>query len=142
MITRRCSERRFFLRPDDDTNDAFIYCLGLAAMPSVPRLHAKPPRQSRKSSRTRCPIPPLHSQQSLLLWGITCAHLIALAYACPFIEEIGRQPVARRSPRRKTSRFLRFDSSQRNLGQEFSLLQSDPPSSSRVFFQNDPRQGF
>ena len=32
LITRRCSERRFFLRPDDDTNDAFIYCLGLAAL--------------------------------------------------------------------------------------------------------------
>jgi REP element-mobilizing transposase RayT len=31
MITRRCSERRFFLRPDDDTNNAFIYCLVLAA---------------------------------------------------------------------------------------------------------------
>jgi REP element-mobilizing transposase RayT len=31
MITRRCSERRFFLRPDDETNDAFIYCLVLAA---------------------------------------------------------------------------------------------------------------
>jgi REP element-mobilizing transposase RayT len=32
LITRRCSERRFFLRPDDDTNNAFIYCLALAAM--------------------------------------------------------------------------------------------------------------
>jgi REP element-mobilizing transposase RayT len=32
MITRRCSERRFFLRPDDDTNNAFIYCLVLAAL--------------------------------------------------------------------------------------------------------------
>ena len=32
MITRRCSERRFFLRPDEDTNNAFIYCLGLAAI--------------------------------------------------------------------------------------------------------------
>jgi putative transposase len=32
LITRRCSERRFFLRPDDDTNDAFICCLGLAAI--------------------------------------------------------------------------------------------------------------
>ena len=32
MITRRCSERRFFLRPDDETNNAFIYCLGLAAI--------------------------------------------------------------------------------------------------------------
>jgi len=31
IITRRCSERRFFLCPDDDTNDAFIYCLALAA---------------------------------------------------------------------------------------------------------------
>jgi putative transposase len=31
MITRRCSERRFFLRPDDETNNAFVYCLALAA---------------------------------------------------------------------------------------------------------------
>jgi hypothetical protein len=31
MLTRRCSERRFFLRPDDETNNAFIYCLALAA---------------------------------------------------------------------------------------------------------------
>jgi REP element-mobilizing transposase RayT len=31
MITRRCSERRFFLRPDEYTNNAFIYCLALAA---------------------------------------------------------------------------------------------------------------
>ena len=31
MITRRCSERRFFLRPDEETNNAFIYCLVLAA---------------------------------------------------------------------------------------------------------------
>ncbi len=32
MITRRCSERRFFLRPDDETNNAFVYCLALAAL--------------------------------------------------------------------------------------------------------------
>jgi hypothetical protein len=32
MITRRCSERRFFLHPDDETNNAFIYCLALAAI--------------------------------------------------------------------------------------------------------------
>jgi hypothetical protein len=31
MVTRRCSERRFFLRPDAETNNAFIYCLALAA---------------------------------------------------------------------------------------------------------------
>jgi putative transposase len=32
MISRRCSERRFFLRPEDETNNAFIYCLALAAI--------------------------------------------------------------------------------------------------------------
>jgi putative transposase len=31
LITRRCSERRFFLRPDPQTNNAFIYCLAVAA---------------------------------------------------------------------------------------------------------------
>jgi putative transposase len=31
MITRRCSERRFFMRPDAETTNAFIYCLALAA---------------------------------------------------------------------------------------------------------------
>ena len=31
MITRRCSERRFFMRPDRETNNAFIYCLAFAA---------------------------------------------------------------------------------------------------------------
>jgi len=31
LITRRCSERRFFLRPDRETNNAFIYCLAVAA---------------------------------------------------------------------------------------------------------------
>ena len=31
LITRRCSERRFFLRPDHKTNQAFVYCLADAA---------------------------------------------------------------------------------------------------------------
>jgi REP-associated tyrosine transposase len=31
MFTRRCSERRFFLRPDAATTNAFWYCLGWAA---------------------------------------------------------------------------------------------------------------
>jgi REP element-mobilizing transposase RayT len=31
MITRRCSERRFLLLPDHETNNAFIYCLAVAA---------------------------------------------------------------------------------------------------------------
>jgi putative transposase len=31
LMTRRCSERRFFLRPDHKTNQAFLYCLAEAA---------------------------------------------------------------------------------------------------------------
>jgi REP element-mobilizing transposase RayT len=31
MVTRRCLERRFFLRPDREMTEAFIYCLAAAA---------------------------------------------------------------------------------------------------------------
>lgn len=31
MITRRCSQRQFLMRPDRETNNAFIYCLAYAA---------------------------------------------------------------------------------------------------------------
>jgi putative transposase len=31
MVTRRCTQRQFLMRPDDETNNAFIYCLGEAA---------------------------------------------------------------------------------------------------------------
>ena len=31
MITRRCTQRQFLLRPDDQTNNAFLYCLADAA---------------------------------------------------------------------------------------------------------------
>jgi REP element-mobilizing transposase RayT len=31
MITRRCTQRQFLLRPDDETNNAFLYCLAEAA---------------------------------------------------------------------------------------------------------------
>jgi len=31
LVTRRCSERRYFLRPDRETNNNFLYCLGYAA---------------------------------------------------------------------------------------------------------------
>jgi putative transposase len=31
MLTRRCSERRFFLRPSDETNNAYVYCFAVAA---------------------------------------------------------------------------------------------------------------
>jgi putative transposase len=31
MITRRCTQRQFLLRPDRATNNAFIYCLAVAA---------------------------------------------------------------------------------------------------------------
>jgi putative transposase len=40
MFTRRCSERRFFLRPDSTTNNAFWYCLGWAARTHGIILHA------------------------------------------------------------------------------------------------------
>lgn len=31
LVTRRCIGRRFPLRPDDALNNAFVYCLALAA---------------------------------------------------------------------------------------------------------------
>jgi putative transposase len=31
MVTRRCTQRQFLLRPDPETTNAFLYCLGLAA---------------------------------------------------------------------------------------------------------------
>ena len=31
MVTRRCTQRQFLLRPDAETNNAFLYCLGVAA---------------------------------------------------------------------------------------------------------------
>jgi len=34
LITRRCSERRFLMRPDRETNNAFVYCLALATRKS------------------------------------------------------------------------------------------------------------
>jgi putative transposase len=30
MITRRCTQRQFLLHPDDATNNAYLYCLGVA----------------------------------------------------------------------------------------------------------------
>jgi putative transposase len=32
MITRRCTQRQFLMRPDPETNNAFIYCLAEAAI--------------------------------------------------------------------------------------------------------------
>ena len=31
LITRRCTQRQFLMRPDRETNNAFIYCLAFAA---------------------------------------------------------------------------------------------------------------
>ena len=31
MVTRRCTQRQFLLRPDPTTTNAFVYCLALAA---------------------------------------------------------------------------------------------------------------
>jgi putative transposase len=40
LISRRCSERRFFLRPSDTTNDAFLYLLAVAAQRFQIQIHA------------------------------------------------------------------------------------------------------
>jgi REP element-mobilizing transposase RayT len=32
LVTRRCTQRQFLLRPDDETNNAFLYCYAYAAM--------------------------------------------------------------------------------------------------------------
>jgi putative transposase len=34
LVTRRCSERRFLMRPDRETNNAFVYCMAMAARKS------------------------------------------------------------------------------------------------------------
>jgi REP-associated tyrosine transposase len=34
LITRRCTQRQFLLRPDNATNNAFLYCLIHAALRS------------------------------------------------------------------------------------------------------------
>src|SRR5205085_7252164 len=31
MVTRRCTQRQFLMRPDRETNNAFIYCVAVAA---------------------------------------------------------------------------------------------------------------
>src|SRR5215467_2975956 len=31
MITRRCTQRQFLMRPDRETTNAFVYCLAVAA---------------------------------------------------------------------------------------------------------------
>jgi hypothetical protein len=31
MITRRCTQRQFLMRPDEETNNAYLYCLAVAA---------------------------------------------------------------------------------------------------------------
>ena len=31
MVTRRCTQRQFLMRPDDETNNAYVYCLAVAA---------------------------------------------------------------------------------------------------------------
>jgi REP element-mobilizing transposase RayT len=31
IVNRRCTQRQFLLRPDDETNNAFVYCLAVAA---------------------------------------------------------------------------------------------------------------
>jgi REP element-mobilizing transposase RayT len=40
MVTRRCTQRQFLLRPDRETTNAFIYCLALAAQRTQMRVLA------------------------------------------------------------------------------------------------------
>lgn len=40
LVTRRCIGRRFLLRPDDSLNNAFLYCLALAANKHSIAVHA------------------------------------------------------------------------------------------------------
>jgi putative transposase len=40
MVTRRCTQRQFLLRPDSETNNAFVYCLALATKRAHMRLVA------------------------------------------------------------------------------------------------------
>ena len=40
MLTRRCHQRTFRLRPSDPTNENFLYCLALAAAKTDCELHA------------------------------------------------------------------------------------------------------
>jgi len=40
MVTRRCTQRQFLLRPDRETTNAFIYCLALAAQRTEMRVLA------------------------------------------------------------------------------------------------------
>ncbi len=39
MVTRRCSERRFFLLASKEANQCFVYCLGAAAQKHGIELH-------------------------------------------------------------------------------------------------------
>ena len=38
MVTRRCTQRQLLLRPDEETNNAFLYCLAEAAQRGDVRL--------------------------------------------------------------------------------------------------------
>ncbi|HET9960496.1 MAG TPA: transposase, partial [Polyangiaceae bacterium] len=40
MISRRCVQRQFLLRPDDRTNQCFLFCLALAAQRAGVRIVA------------------------------------------------------------------------------------------------------
>ena len=56
IFTRRCSERRFFLRPDSMTNNTFWYCLGWTAQTKGIVLHVamSPPRPRGRHRPARC----------------------------------------------------------------------------------------
>lgn len=40
LVTRRCAQRQFFLRPSKTTNDSFLYLLAVAAQRFEIQVHA------------------------------------------------------------------------------------------------------
>jgi hypothetical protein len=40
LLTRRCTQRQFWLRPDEDITAIFLYCLALAAQRHRLKIHA------------------------------------------------------------------------------------------------------
>jgi hypothetical protein len=65
LVTRRCTQRRFLLRPDTATNSAFLYCLTTAALRSEIDILlpcARGPYQSAEGASTH----PLNDAQAAL----------------------------------------------------------------------------
>jgi hypothetical protein len=58
MITRRCTQRQFLMRPDRETNNAFIYRLAVAAQRCWVRVLFTAAMSVRNKPTACCPFPP------------------------------------------------------------------------------------